>query len=51
MGKLMDIQIKLLYTKVQLNPEGALLCQPVGAYWLKCAQKEKQQQQTPPMQE
>lgn len=39
-GNKIDIQIKLLDTKVQLNPEGALLCQPVGAYWLKCAQKE-----------
>lgn len=30
--------IKLLYTKVQLNSEGALLFQPVEAYWLSCAQ-------------
>lgn len=30
--------IKLLYTKVQLNSEGALLFQPVEAYWLRCAQ-------------
>lgn len=40
LGKGIDVQMKLLDTKVQLNPEGALLCQPVGAYWLKCAQKE-----------
>lgn len=33
----MDRQIKLLYTKVQLKAEGALLFQPVGAYWLQCA--------------
>ncbi len=31
-------QIKLLYTKVQLNSEGALLFQPAEAYWLRCAQ-------------
>lgn len=50
----MDIQIKLLDTKVQLNPEGARLCQPVGAYWLKCAQKESNNNSSskhPPMQE
>lgn len=33
-----ECQIKLLYTKVQLNSEGALLFQPVEAYWLRCAQ-------------
>lgn len=31
-------QIKLLYTKVQLNAEGALLFQPVEARWLWRAQ-------------
>lgn len=37
-GNAWGSQIKLLYTKVQLNSEGALLFQPVEAYWLRCAQ-------------
>lgn len=38
MGNEEKSQTKLLYTKVQLNSEGALLSQPVDAYWLRCAQ-------------